>query len=103
MLTYLRSQRNFSQDNLLKQEEALAALDEAIEQWEEKMETTENRRNQVRLKLLEHMTATLTIGSAIDGSLTPPATPEKEAVCNPENEMITVYALLADVEHNLGR
>lgn len=49
------------------------------------------------------MTATLTIGSAIDGSLTPPATPEKEPVRNPENEMITVYALLADVEQELGR
>jgi hypothetical protein len=40
MITYLRNARPgaFSQDNLLKQEEALADLDNAIEDWENKLE-----------------------------------------------------------------
>lgn len=40
MLTYLRSARSavFSRENLLKQEEALAELDAAIDDWESKLE-----------------------------------------------------------------
>lgn len=109
MLTYLRTARVFSQENLLKQEEALAALDEAIEGWEAKVEKAEERRNRVRQKLLEHMCASLAIPEVsigpIDRSFTPPATPEKEMDQHPEpeHEVITVYALLADVEHEIGR
>lgn len=108
MLTYLRTTRVFSQENLLKQEEAMASLDEAIEGWEAKVERAEERRNCVRQKLLEHMAASLAVptfdfGTPIDRSFTPPATPEKELEQQPENEMITVYALLADVEQEIGK
>lgn len=56
---YLRSPRmaKFSQDSILKQEEALAELDASIDDWVNKLEQAENRRTRVRQKLLEHVAA----------------------------------------------
>lgn len=60
---YLRSPRTvkFSQESLLKQEEALAELDTSIDDWVNKLEHAENRRTRVRQKLLEHVAAAVTI------------------------------------------
>lgn len=57
--SYLRSPRmvKFSQESLLKQEEALAELDNSIDDWVNKLEQAENRRTRVRQKLLEHVAA----------------------------------------------
>lgn len=56
---YLRSPRviKFSQESMLKQEEALAELDASIDDWVTKLEQAENRRTRVRQKLLEHVAA----------------------------------------------
>lgn len=61
--SYLRSPRmvKFSQDSLLKQEEALAELDNSIDDWVNKLEQAENRRTRVRQKLLEHVAAAATL------------------------------------------
>ncbi|KAH7026212.1 Up-regulated during septation-domain-containing protein [Microdochium trichocladiopsis] len=63
---YLRSSRGsaFSQEALLKQEEALAELDASIDDWVSKLEHAENRRTRVRQKLLEHVAAAVTLGPA---------------------------------------
>lgn len=60
---YLRSPRmiKFSQESLLKQEEALAELDASIDDWVNKLEQAENRRTRVRQKLLEHVAAAVTL------------------------------------------
>ncbi|KAI5791725.1 Up-regulated during septation-domain-containing protein [Peziza echinospora] len=109
MLTYLRSSRSgvFSRESLLKQEEALAELDDAIEDWDLKVETAENRRLQVSRKLLEHAAAALSVPNdhvlPLRLMATPPGTPERAKRIRTEVESITVYALLADVEQELGR
>lgn len=61
--SYLRSPRmvKFSQESLLKQEEALAELDNSIDDWVNKLEQAENRRTRVRQKLLEHVAAAVTL------------------------------------------
>lgn len=63
---YLRSPRTvkFSQESLLKQEEALAELDASIDDWVNKLEQAENRRTRVRQKLLEHVAAAVTLPGA---------------------------------------
>lgn len=53
----------FSQESLLKQEEALAELDASIDDWVHKLEQAENRRTRVRQKLLEHVAAAVTLPS----------------------------------------
>jgi hypothetical protein len=60
---YLRSPRTakFSQDSMLKQEEALSELDASIDDWVTKLEQAENRRTRVRQKLLEHVAAAATL------------------------------------------
>ncbi|KAL8342383.1 hypothetical protein RB601_004989 [Gaeumannomyces tritici] len=60
---YLRSPRvaKFSYDAMLKQEEALAELDQSIDDWVGKLEQAENRRTRVRQKLLEHVAAAATM------------------------------------------
>lgn len=122
MLTYLRGTRSalFSRENLLKQEEALAELDAAIDDWGCKLEKVcqmapgialvaswlltrrkaEKRRARVKEKLLEHVAAALTVSNFAyspteRGFSTPPATPERRPVG--DKESITIYALLADV------
>ncbi len=66
---YLRSPRTakFSQDSMLKQEEALAELDASIDDWVTKLEQAENRRTRVRQKLLEHVAAAVTLPSSPTG------------------------------------
>lgn len=54
----------FSQDSLLKQEEALAELDASIDDWVSKLEQAENRRTRVRQKLLEHVAAAVILPAA---------------------------------------
>ncbi|KAG5969362.1 hypothetical protein E4U58_001487 [Claviceps cyperi] len=63
---YLRSARvaKFSQNSMLKQEEALAELDASIDDWVAKLEQAENRRTRVRQKLLEHIAAAAIIGTS---------------------------------------
>ncbi|EGO60554.1 hypothetical protein NEUTE1DRAFT_119713 [Neurospora tetrasperma FGSC 2508] len=60
---YLRSPRTakFSQESMLKQEEALAELDASIDDWITKLDQAENRRTRVRQKLLEHVAAATTL------------------------------------------
>ncbi|KAK8089270.1 hypothetical protein PG997_004231 [Apiospora hydei] len=67
---YLRSPRGakFSQESMLKQEEALAELDASIDDWVSKLEHAENRRTRVRQKLLEHVAAAATMGTFLANS-----------------------------------
>lgn len=51
----------FSHDSMLKQEEALAELDNSIDDWVNKLEHADNRRTRVRQKLLEHVAAAATL------------------------------------------
>ncbi|KAL8639345.1 MAG: hypothetical protein Q9228_003610 [Teloschistes exilis] len=85
MISYLRSPHmaNFSRESILKQEEALADIDDAIDDWIRKSEQAENRRTRVRQKLLEHVAAALTLRPSNGGrplnildEQTPPESPE---------------------------
>ncbi|PSR99035.1 Up-regulated during septation-domain-containing protein, partial [Coniella lustricola] len=66
----LRSPRTvkFSQDALLKQEEALGELDASIDDWVSKLEQAENRRTRVRQKLLEHVAAAVALSDRSTGA-----------------------------------
>ncbi|CUS09553.1 unnamed protein product [Tuber aestivum] len=111
MLAYLRSARSavFSRESLLKQEEALAELDAAIDDWHNKLEKAEDRRARVKEKLLEHLAAALSVSDCAyppseRGMNTPPATPERQGRSGfVDSESITIYALLADVEQEIKR
>ncbi|KAG0638909.1 Up-regulated during septation-domain-containing protein [Tuber brumale] len=111
MLTYLRTARSavFSRESLLKQEEALAELDAAIDDWHNKLEKAEDRRARVREKLLEHIAAALSVPDCAyspseRGVNTPPTTPERQGRSRfADSESITIYALLADVEQEIKR
>lgn len=108
----------FSSESVLKQEEALAELDQAIDDWVSKLEHAENRRWLIRQKLLEHLAATLAvkiIGNAqlqrINEAQTPPRSPE--SIDDNDNddrrdlESIKVYAdsgvaaLLSAIENEI--
>ncbi|KAF4454315.1 hypothetical protein F53441_3131 [Fusarium austroafricanum] len=97
---YLRSPRvaKFSNESMLKQEEALTELDASIDDWVNKLEQAENRRTRVRQKLLEHVAAAacLPFGvlnmarepaingpSGIGNISTPPRSPSKEVSASP--------------------
>lgn len=74
----------FSCESVLRQEEALAELDQSIDDWVSKLEYAENRRSLIRQKLLEHLAATLTVKTVENGQpqrvnevQTPPTSPEK--------------------------
>ncbi|RGP77825.1 hypothetical protein FLONG3_4059 [Fusarium longipes] len=101
---YLRSPRvaKFSNESMLKQEEALTELDASIDDWVNKLEQAENRRTRVRQKLLEHVAAaaclpiwgspatqelpmTGTSASGIGYISTPPRSPSKESPVSPRN------------------
>lgn len=86
---------------MLKQEEALAELDQSIDEWVTKLEHAENRRTRVRQKLLEHMAAALVLQKTKAGSQafeeqTPPQSPTKTddqpGVNRKDVESIKVYA-----------
>ncbi|KAL2008661.1 hypothetical protein VTN00DRAFT_6855 [Thermoascus crustaceus] len=103
MVTYLKSPRlsKFCRESMLKQEEALAELDQSIDEWVTKLEHAENRRTRVRQKLLEHMAAVLVLqtnkaGSQAFKEQTPPQSPTKTndqpGVNRKDVESIKVYA-----------
>ncbi|KIM94462.1 hypothetical protein OIDMADRAFT_35010 [Oidiodendron maius Zn] len=69
--TYIRSPRlaQFSRDSLLKQEEALSDLNISIDDWIDKCERAENRRNRVRQKLLEHIAAAILLEPRVQSKM----------------------------------
>ncbi|KAL8928932.1 MAG: hypothetical protein Q9172_000684 [Xanthocarpia lactea] len=121
MISYLKSPQmtNISRESILKQEEALADIDDSVDGWIRKSEQAENRRSRVRQKLLEHVAAALTLRpSATTGSRsipeqhTPPESPEQGDEF-PRHERqraqsIKIYAdagvaaLLAEIEQEIG-
>ncbi|KAL9582449.1 MAG: hypothetical protein Q9212_003285 [Teloschistes hypoglaucus] len=120
MISYLRSPHmaNFSRESILKQEEALADIDDAIDDWIRKSEQAENRRTRVRQKLLEHVAAALTLRPTSGGrplnildEQTPPESPEhnEELLANHRREVqsIKIYAdagvaaLVAEIDEEI--
>lgn len=110
---------NFSRESILKHEEALAEIDDSIDDWIRKSEQAENRRMRVRQKLLEHVAAALTLQpKGTTGSLnrpeeqTPPESPENdEPFCSNGRRDVQsikifadagVTALLAEIEREIG-
>ena len=110
---------NFSRESILKQEEALAEIDDSIDDWIRKSEQAENRRTRVRQKLLEHVAAALTLkpsgpasSCCIREQQTPPESPEQDEVFYPNErrdvQSIKIYAdagvtaLLAEIEREIG-
>ncbi|KAL8752156.1 MAG: hypothetical protein Q9184_005828, partial [Pyrenodesmia sp. 2 TL-2023] len=121
MMSYLRSPHmtNLSRESILKHEEALAEIDNSIDEWIRKSEQAENRRMRVRQKLLEHVAAALTLqpnGTAGSHNRpeeqTPPESPENdESFCTNgrrDVQSIKVYAdtavtaLLAEIDREIG-
>ena len=84
MVSYLKSPRNtkISRDIILRQEEALADLDNSIDEWVTKADAAEARRSEIHQKLLEHVAAALTLQSSGTSppvnEHTPPISPDKE-------------------------
>ncbi|KAI4258704.1 MAG: hypothetical protein LQ352_001130 [Teloschistes flavicans] len=120
MISYLRSPHmtNFSRESILKQEEALADIDDAIDDWIRKSEQAENRRTRVRQKLLEHVAAALTLRPSgplkspnILYEQTPPESPEHHedllADHRREVQSIKIYAdagvaaLVAEIDEEI--
>ena len=95
----------------------MAELDISIDDWVDKLAQAENRRARIGQKLLEHVAATLTLKpeSKAQGEFTPPRSPQKADSRSSSRgdrgdaESIkiyadsNVYALLADVEQEIGR
>ncbi|KAJ8111156.1 hypothetical protein OPT61_g6178 [Boeremia exigua] len=119
MILYLKRGETsiFSRESLLKQEEALAELDNSIDEFIAKLEQSENRRLRLRQKLLEHVAAALVLTPTARGDAaetTPPRSPVK-AETSPlraerkETESIKIYAdghvlnLFSDIEKAIGQ
>ncbi|KAH6618872.1 Up-regulated during septation-domain-containing protein [Boeremia exigua] len=119
MISYLkRGETNiFSRESLLKQEEALAELDNSIDEFIAKLEQSENRRLRLRQKLLEHVAAALVLTPTVRADAaesTPPRSPVK-AEDSPsrterkDTESIRIYAdghvlnLFSDIEKAIGQ
>jgi hypothetical protein len=119
MISYLKRGETviFSRESLLKQEEALAELDNSIDEFIAKLEQSENRRLRLRQKLLEHVAAALVLSPNMRGDAaetTPPRSPVK-AENSParaerkETESIKIYAdghvlnLFSDIEKAIGQ
>lgn len=109
---------NFSRESILKQEEALADIDDAIDDWIRKSGQAENRRTRVRQKLLEHVAAALTLRPSSGGrplnmldEQTPPESPEhhEELLANHRRDVqsIKIYAdagvaaLVAEIDEEI--
>jgi hypothetical protein len=119
MISYLRRGETaiFSRESLLKQEEALAELDNSIDEFISKLELAENRRLRLRQKLLEHVAAALVLNPTVRGDIaetTPPRSPIKfesiEAQLDThDTESIKIYAdgqvlnLFSDIEKAIGQ
>ena len=120
MIAFIKSPRTamFSRDNIAKQEQALAELDQSINGWLSKLEQADNRRQRIRQKLLEHIAAALLLDSAsckdmtVDTPTTPPRSPDQGdrsfSTERRDVESIKVYAdsgvasLLASIEQEIG-
>ncbi|KAF1929231.1 uncharacterized protein M421DRAFT_60902 [Didymella exigua CBS 183.55] len=119
MISYLKRGETviFSRESLLKQEEALAELDNSIDEFIAKLEQSENRRLRLRQKLLEHVAAALVLSPTMRGDAaetTPPRSPVK-AENSParaerkRTESIRIYAdghvlnLFSDIEKAIGQ
>ncbi len=105
MCSYLRSPRTakFSQDSMLKQEEALKELDTSIDDWVSKLEQAENRRMRVRQKLLEHVAAAVIMSPTLATSpstfpvASPASTSPDLSMMKGQQHIVTTMALaLAD-------
>ncbi|KAL1984972.1 hypothetical protein VTN96DRAFT_8528 [Rasamsonia emersonii] len=101
MIAYLRSPTlaKFSCESMLRQQEALAELDQSIDEWITKLEHFENRRTRVRQKLLEHVAAALMLQTTPQSQASEQQTPPRSPVNNEENgvdmsrqESIKIYA-----------
>jgi hypothetical protein len=119
MISYLRRGETviFSRESLLKQEEALAELDNSIDEFISKLELAENRRLRLRQKLLEHVAAALVLNPTVRGVLaetTPPRSPVKSEsveaqVDRHDTKSIKIYAdghvlnLFSDIEKAIGQ
>jgi lysyl-tRNA synthetase class II len=121
MIAYLRSPRvaKFSREGVLKQEEALAELDQSIDEWASKLEQAENRRTRIRQKLLEHLSAALVLRQPTfvadnPDDQTPPRSPRKEeesphSANRRDVESIKIYAdaelysLFANIELQMDK
>jgi len=119
MISYLKRGETviFSRESLLKQEEALAELDNSIDEFIAKLEQSENRRLRLRQKLLEHVAAALVLSPTMRGDAaetTPPRSPVKaeNSPARPERketESIKIYAdghvlnLFSDIEKAIGQ
>lgn len=119
MISYLkRGETNiFSRESLLKQEEALAELDNSIDEFIAKLEQSENRRLRLRQKLLEHVAAALVLTPTMRGGAaetTPPRSPVKvenspSRAERKDTESIKIYAdghvlsLFSDIEKAIGQ
>jgi hypothetical protein len=118
MISYLKRGETviFSRESLLKQEEALAALDVSIDEFILKLEQAENRRLRLRQKLLEHVAAALVLNPTALRDMyesTPPRSPIKvespSRVERKDVESIKIYAdghvlnLFSDIEQAIGK
>jgi hypothetical protein len=115
MISYLKRGETviFSQESLLKQEEALAELDISIDEFILKLEQAENRRLRLRQKLLEHVAAALVLNPTALRDMcetTPPRSPVKvESPSRKDVESIKIYAdghvlnLFSDIEQAIGK
>jgi Up-regulated During Septation len=127
MLTYLKTDSIvFSRERVLKQMEAVAELDKAIDDWALKSERAEDRRLRIRQKLLEHVAGAIMLGGTDSrgvsqrdpvGLVTPPRSkdgPKEEESGSREKERkdvesIKIYAdtqvlnLFSDIEQVIGR
>lgn len=119
MISYLKRGETviFSRESLLKQEEALAELDNSIDEFIAKLEQSENRRLRLRQKLLEHVAAALVLSPTMRSDAaetTPPRSPVKaeNSPTRPERkdtESIKIYAdghvlnLFSDIEKAIGQ
>ncbi|KAL9612242.1 MAG: hypothetical protein Q9167_003155 [Letrouitia subvulpina] len=120
MISYLKtpSLASFSRETVLNQEEALAELDNSIDDWVKKLEQAENRRSRIRQKLLEHVAAALTLefsGNSLTHQITNQQTPpESPTRCDDyypnerrQVQSIKIYAdsgvaaLLAEIEQEI--
>jgi hypothetical protein len=116
MISYLRRGETviFSRESLLKQEEALAELDNSIDEFISKLELAENRRLRLRQKLLEHVAAALVLNPTLRGDIaetTPPRSPIKSESTDAQvddTESIRIYAdgqvlnLFSNIEKAIG-
>lgn len=87
-IAYLRSSHNInvSLGSILKHEEALAKVDQSIDEWLGKIEDVDTRRNIASQRLVEHTAAVLALGSSGIGADTLQASIEQTTSKSNEQE-----------------